>query len=211
VGPYKLTLFAFSFGSKVFLNSNVGVRFWFGLTQKNSICPCHLTIFLVILIVFMMQYFESLFSLCFTCNLMWYICVTPHPTKRKVMSSSHSMFLLLLCRSIMEFFYDFLGMFHIRFIHPSNNNKHTDLDTPLHILASHNLLGNRKNIHRWDYTWGIFKIRNLPQPIMPKILAHSCLHLSWAMLCPNVNNFVNKRLHNSSPHLDKVALHILVP
>ncbi len=58
------------------------------------------------------------FSLYFTCNLMWYICVIPCPTKRKVMSSSHPMFLLLLCWSIVEFFYGFLGMLHIRFVHP---------------------------------------------------------------------------------------------
>ncbi len=57
-------------------------------------------------------------TLYFTYNLMWYICVTPCPTKRKVMSSSRSMSLLLLCRSIVEFFYGFLGMFHIKFIHP---------------------------------------------------------------------------------------------
>jgi hypothetical protein len=55
----------------------------------------------------------EVFNLYFTCNLMWYICVIPYPTKKKVMSSSHSMFLLLLRRSIVEFFYDFLGMFHI--------------------------------------------------------------------------------------------------
>jgi len=58
------------------------------------------------------------FSLYFTCNLMWYICVTFHPTKRKVMSSSRSMFPLPLCQSIVEFFYGFLGMFHIGLIHP---------------------------------------------------------------------------------------------
>ncbi len=57
-------------------------------------------------------------SLYFTCNLMWYICVTFHPTKRKVMSSSCFMFLLLLCRFIVEFFYGFLGMFHVKLIHP---------------------------------------------------------------------------------------------
>ncbi len=37
-------------------------------------------------------------------TFVWYICVIPCPTKRKVMSSSHPMFILLLCRSIMEFF-----------------------------------------------------------------------------------------------------------
>ncbi len=62
--------------------------------------------------------FLEVFNLYFICNLMWYICVIPYPTKRKVMSSSHPMFFLLLCRSIVEFFYFFLGMFHIRFVHP---------------------------------------------------------------------------------------------
>ncbi len=32
--------------------------------------------------------FLGVFSLCFTCKLMWYICVIPCPIKRKVMSSS---------------------------------------------------------------------------------------------------------------------------
>ncbi len=58
----------------------------------------------------------EIFNLYFTYNLMWYICVIPCPTKRKVMSSSHYMFLLFLYRSIVEFFYGFLGddpyMFH---------------------------------------------------------------------------------------------------
>ncbi len=56
-------------------------------------------------------------SLYFTCNLMWYICVTFRPIKRKVMSSSCFMFPLPLCQSIMEFFYGFLGMFHVGLIH----------------------------------------------------------------------------------------------
>jgi hypothetical protein len=62
--------------------------------------------------------FLEVFSLYFTCNLMWYIYMTPCPTKRKMMSSSHSMSFLLLCRSSVEFFYGFLGMFHIGFIDP---------------------------------------------------------------------------------------------
>jgi hypothetical protein len=61
--------------------------------------------------------FLEIFNLYFICNLMWYICVILCPTKKKLMSSSHSMFLLFLCRSIVEFFYGFLGMFHIGLIH----------------------------------------------------------------------------------------------
>ncbi len=45
--------------------------------------------------------FLEVFNLYFTCNLRWYIYVIPYPTRRKVMSSSHSMFLLLLCWFIM--------------------------------------------------------------------------------------------------------------
>jgi hypothetical protein len=36
--PRKFTLLASSFGAKVTLSPNVGVRFWFGLTQESSIC-----------------------------------------------------------------------------------------------------------------------------------------------------------------------------
>jgi hypothetical protein len=36
--PRKLTLFTSSFRPKVYHNPNVGVRFWFGLTQESSIC-----------------------------------------------------------------------------------------------------------------------------------------------------------------------------
>ncbi len=118
--PHKLTLLASSFGVKISLSPKVGVRFWFGLTQENSICPCHsITPFLSYSLCLWCNFFEVLkLNIYFTCNLMWYICVTFRPTKRKVMSSSHSMFPLPLCRSIVEFFYGFLGMFHVRFIHP---------------------------------------------------------------------------------------------
>ncbi len=43
--------------------------------------------------------------------------VTLCPTKRKVMSSSRP-YTSLFCRSRVEFFYGFLGMFHVEFIHP---------------------------------------------------------------------------------------------
>jgi hypothetical protein len=57
-------------------------------------------------------------SLYFIYNLMWYIYATPCPTKRNVMSSSRFTSLLPFCRSSVEFFYGFLGMFQIIFIHP---------------------------------------------------------------------------------------------
>jgi hypothetical protein len=116
----KLTLLASSFAAKISLSPQVGVRFWFGFTQESSICPCHLTTpFLSYSLCLWCNLLEVLiFSLYFTCNLMWYICVTFRPTKKKVMSSSCFMFPLLLCQSIVGFFYGFLGMFHIGFIHP---------------------------------------------------------------------------------------------
>jgi hypothetical protein len=118
--PRKLTLLASSFGAKISPSPQIGVRFWFGLTQESSICPCHLTTpFLSYSLCLWCNLLEVLkFSLYFTCNLMWYICVIFRPTNRKVMSSSRSMFPLPLCRSIVEFFYGFLGMFYIGLIHP---------------------------------------------------------------------------------------------
>jgi hypothetical protein len=118
--PHKLTLLASSFGAKISLNPHLGIRFWFGLTQKCSICPCHLTTpLLSYSLCLWCNFLEVLkLSLHFTCNLMWYIYVIFRPIKRKVMSSSRSTFPLPLYRSIMEFFYGFLGMFHVRLIHP---------------------------------------------------------------------------------------------
>jgi hypothetical protein len=73
-------------GPKFLLAPHLGVRFWFGFTQESSICPCHLTtLFLSYSLCLWCNLLEVLkFSLYFTCNLMWYICVTFHPTKRKV-------------------------------------------------------------------------------------------------------------------------------
>ncbi len=95
--PRKLTLLASSFGVKVSPHSNVGIRFWFGFTQRSFICPCHLTIVLVRSLCSRCNLLKVI-SLYFTCNLMWYICVIPCPIKRKVMSLSHVMFLLFICR-----------------------------------------------------------------------------------------------------------------
>ncbi len=116
--PRKLTLLASSFGVKVSLNPKVGVWFWFGPTQGSSIClmPALTTLFALI------HYFHDTISwkfLAFISLVTWYgtFYVTPCPVKRKkVMSSSRSTF--LLCRSSVELFYGFLGMFHIGFIHP---------------------------------------------------------------------------------------------
>jgi hypothetical protein len=115
--PRKFTLLAFSFGAKVSFSPNVGVRFWFGIMQEVPFVQVILTT------LFVHSYCSwcnllKVFSIYFTCNLMWYIYVTPCLTNIKVMSSSHSTFLLPICQSSVEFFYGFLGMFHIGFIHP---------------------------------------------------------------------------------------------
>ncbi len=57
--PCKLTLLASSFKAEVFPRPNVGVRFWFGFTQRSSICPCHLITLFYTFLMFMMRYFGS--------------------------------------------------------------------------------------------------------------------------------------------------------
>jgi len=105
-------------GPRFFLAPMRESNFDSGLRKKKKIYPCHLRTLLILLVRFVMQSLENI-NLYFTCNLMLYICVISYPIKIKVMSSSYFMFILLLCRSIMEFcFYGFLGMFHIQFIHP---------------------------------------------------------------------------------------------
>jgi hypothetical protein len=112
--PRKLTLLASSFGIRISFNSKRGVRFWFGLTQGSSICPmpfdnpiCTYTKFS------WYNLLEAFISLATWCGTFY---VTLCPTKKKVMSSSRSTF--LLCRPSVEFFYGFLGMLHVGFIHP---------------------------------------------------------------------------------------------
>jgi hypothetical protein len=117
VCPYKLILLTSPFWAKVCPIPNVGVQFWFGLMQESSICPCHMTTPFVHSLC-SWRNLLNIFGFYFTYNLMSHICVVPCPTKRKVMSSSHPMFLLPLFQSIVEFFYGFLRMFHIWFIHP---------------------------------------------------------------------------------------------
>jgi hypothetical protein len=114
--PCKFTLITSSFGAKVFPHPNVGVWFWFGLMQESSICPCHLTTPLVHSLCLYAISWKSLAFISFAtwCDtFVWY----PTPVKKKVMSSSHLIFLLLLCRSIVNLFYGLLGMFHIWFVH----------------------------------------------------------------------------------------------
>ncbi len=98
----------------------VGLRhwFWFEPTQDGSICPmpfdnpiCIYTQHSHDMISWKFLTFISLATWCGT------FYVTLCPTKRKVMSSSHSTS-PFLCRSSVEFFYGFLGMLHVRFIHP---------------------------------------------------------------------------------------------
>jgi hypothetical protein len=99
-----------------FLNPKVGVRFWFELTQDGSICPmpfenpiCTYTQDSHDTISWKFLAFISFATWCGT----FYVKLCP--IKRKVMFSSRSM--SLLCRPRVEFFYGFLGMLHVGFIH----------------------------------------------------------------------------------------------
>jgi hypothetical protein len=115
--PCKLTLLASSFGVNISLNPKVRVQFWFGPTQKSSIClmPTWQP-YLHLYIIFVIQSLGSFLAFIWLATWCGTFYVTPYPTKRKVMSSSCST--SLLCRSSVEFLYGFLGMFHIGFIHP---------------------------------------------------------------------------------------------
>jgi len=105
------------FGAKVSLNPKVGVQFLFGPTQESSICPMSFDNPIYTYTLFswynLSEVFLAFISLATWCGTFY---VTPYPTKRKVMSSSRST--SLLCRSNVEFFYGFLGMLHVGFIHP---------------------------------------------------------------------------------------------
>ncbi len=99
-----------------FLNPKVGVRFRFGPTQNSSICPMPFdnTICLIQISHDIISWKSLAFiSLATWCGTFY---VTLCPTERKVMSSSRST--SFLCQSNVEFFYGFLGMFHVGFIHP---------------------------------------------------------------------------------------------
>ncbi len=102
-------------GSRFLLIPKEKFDFDLGLCKKVPFVQCRLTTLLALMHDTISWKFLAFISLC---NLMWYICVTLCPPKRKVMSSSRSTSLLSFCRSSMEFFYGFLGMFHVGFIHP---------------------------------------------------------------------------------------------
>ncbi len=74
-------------GSKFLLTPKEESDFDLGLRKKVPFVQCHLT---NLLATYLWYNLLEVFSLYFTCNLMWYICVTPCPTKRNVMSSSRS-------------------------------------------------------------------------------------------------------------------------
>jgi hypothetical protein len=58
--PHKLILLASSFGAKVSHNPKVGIRFWFGPMQQNSICPMPTwQPYLHLYIIFVIQSFEN--------------------------------------------------------------------------------------------------------------------------------------------------------
>ncbi len=110
--PHKLTLLASSFGAKISFRPNVGVRFWFGLTQGSFIRQFPFYILNVHDAIFWK--FIAFISLTIWCGtFVW------HPTPLKERWCPHHVLCFLpLCRSIVEVFYGFLGMFHIWFVHP---------------------------------------------------------------------------------------------
>jgi hypothetical protein len=115
--PHKLTLFASSFGSRFFLTPKWEFDFDLGLRIEVPIVPCQLWHPFFALIHYFRDTiswkFLAFISLATWCGTFY---VTLYRTKRKAMSSSRST--SLLYRSSVEFFYGFLGMFHVRFIHP---------------------------------------------------------------------------------------------
>ncbi len=99
-----------------FFNPKVGVRFWFGPTWNSSICPMPFDNSICLIQIShdtISWKFLAFISFATWCGTFY---VTLYPTKRKVMSSSCST--SFLCRFSVEFFYGFLGMFHVEFIHP---------------------------------------------------------------------------------------------
>jgi hypothetical protein len=104
------------FGPRFFLTPMYESDLDLGLHKRVPFVKCHLkTLFALIhyfcdTIFWIFLAFISLATWCDT--FMW----LPTPLKEKVMSSSRST--SLICRSSVEFFYGFLGMFHIGFIHP---------------------------------------------------------------------------------------------
>ncbi len=103
-------------GSRFLLTLKWESDFDLGLHKKFHLSNANLTTLFALIHYSRDTIFWKFLSLYFTCNLMWYILCDSLPTKRQVMSSSRST--SLLCRSTMEFFYGFLGMFHVGFIHP---------------------------------------------------------------------------------------------
>ncbi len=112
----KLTLLASSLGVK-FLQprSRSPILIWayarkFHLSHVTSHPICFIQIF------FMIQSLGSFKALLFHLQLDVVHFMKLSPSKRKVMSSSRST--SFFCWSSVEFFYGFLGMFHVGFIHP---------------------------------------------------------------------------------------------
>jgi len=100
-----------------FLNPKEESDFDLGLREIVPFVPCHFTTLYALykfLVLQSLGSFNAFISLATRCGTFY---GTLFPIRRKVMSSSHSTF-FLLCRSSMELFYGFLGMFHVEFIHP---------------------------------------------------------------------------------------------
>jgi hypothetical protein len=105
------------FSGPSFLNPKEESDFDLGLREIVPFVPCHFTTLFALHKFLMIQSlgsFNAFVSLATWCGTFY---VRFFPTKRKVMSSSHSTS-FLLCWSSVELFYGFLGMFHVGFIHP---------------------------------------------------------------------------------------------
>jgi len=112
----KLTLLASSFGAK-FPQPQKWSLILIWAYARSSICPMPLDNSICLI-----QIFHDTISWKFLKPFLFHLQLDVvhfmklRPTKRKVMSSSRST--SSLCRSSVEFFYGFLGMFHVGFIHP---------------------------------------------------------------------------------------------
>ncbi len=99
-----------------FLNPKEESDFDLGLREIVPFVPCHFTTLFALYKFLVIQSLGSFNALLFHLQLDVVHFMNLSPFKRKVMSSSRSM--SFLCGSCVEFFYGFLGMFHVGFIHP---------------------------------------------------------------------------------------------
>ncbi len=99
-----------------FFNPKEESDFDLGLHEIVPFVPCHFTTLFALYKFLVIQSLRSFNALLFHLQLDVVHFMKLSPSKKKVMSSSRST--SFLCRSCVEFFYGFLGMFHVEFIHP---------------------------------------------------------------------------------------------